>query len=529
MQQAVGNSSHGQYYIYSLVALLVFGIVRYIYQILDHPLRSVPGPFLARFTRFWEVQAVRKHDNPTFNIALHEQYGKASPRSICYHLWQECRAKTSLKNTGPIVRLAPNRYSINDGEAAKKILGHQNALNKSQFYHPFGQPDEYNLFSEPNISSHAKIRRPIAQLYSQSTLVSYEPFVDTCNTILLKRLEEYAKDGKALDVRELMQFYAFDVIGEITVGSRFGLMENGSDESGIVEALDQSMAYGAIIGLVPEWHWRIGMMMVKLRLKPNFRKILNFINFHLSNRVSGRTKPPEDRSDFLDKLLLLEQEGKATRFNTRDAISQNVAAGSDTTAISLCAIIAYMTMYPNTLAALRHELDEATAAGTLSDPATFQEAQKLPYLQAVIMEALRVHPAVGAPMIRVVGPQGLHIAGQFFPSGTEIGVNAWVVHNNKSIFGPDAHVFRPERWLTENKEERTVLDRNFLAFGAGPRTCIGRNISLLEMSKVIPQIVRKFDFEIVPNAKGEKYTWKTRWFAKPSFNAIVKRRAQKAD
>ncbi|KAG9189897.1 hypothetical protein G6011_06765 [Alternaria panax] len=184
--------------------------------------------------------------------------------------------------------------------------------------------------------------------------------------------------------------------------------------------------------------------MDKLQIKPSFRKILDFQTLHLDNRVSGRNKSPDDRSDFLDKLLPMEQEGKATRFHTRQAISQNIAAGSDTTAISLTTVIAYLTINSNTLAALRHELDEATASGSLSDPTIFQEAQKLPYLQAVIMEALRVHPAVGAPMTRIVGPQGLVIADQFFSPSTEVGVNAWVIHNNKPIFGPDAHIFRPE-------------------------------------------------------------------------------------
>ena len=82
------------------------------------------------------------------------------------------------------MRLAPNRYSINDGEAAKVILGHHKAMNKSNYYHPFGQPDIYNLFSEPSLDNHAKIRRPLAQLYSQTNLLSYEPSVDTCTSIL---------------------------------------------------------------------------------------------------------------------------------------------------------------------------------------------------------------------------------------------------------------------------------------------------------------------------------------------------------
>ncbi|KAJ8106217.1 hypothetical protein OPT61_g9684 [Boeremia exigua] len=498
--QQPASGTHTYYYIYGIAALSAFVLIRYLYYTLTSPLRDVPGPFLARFTRLWEIQAVRKHDNTTLNIELHEKYG-------------------------PVVRLAPNRYSINHSDAAKVILGHHNAMDKSNYYLPFGQPDESNVFSEPSLAAHTRLRRPMAQLYSQTNLLSYEPFIDTCNTILLKRLGEYAENGKTLDVRELMQFYAFDVIGEITVGSRFGLMEDDGDKSGIIAALDEGMEYASIIGLIPEWHWRIGMLADKLGIKPSFRRILSFVNQHIDSRVLGQTKSRPDRSDFLDKMLPLEQQGKATRVHTRQAAMQNIAAGSDTTAISLSAVIAYLTMHPHTLTTLRHELDAATTAGTLSNPATFQEAQKLPYLQAVIMESLRMHPAVGAPMTRIVGPAGLTLAGRFFPSGTEVGVNAWVIHNNTALFGHDARVFRPERWLTS---ERAQLERNFLAFGAGPRTCLGRNISLMEMSKVLPQIVRAFDFELVPDAEGSGFSWTTRWFAKPRLRAVVRRRVVKA-
>ncbi|KAF9696259.1 hypothetical protein EKO04_005773 [Ascochyta lentis] len=264
--------------------------------------------------------------------------------------------------------------------------------------------------------------------------------------------------------------------------------------------------------------------MPMLGFEPNVKKVLDFGNYHINNRASGRSQSPQDRSNFLDKMLPMEQTGKSSRSHTRHATVQNIAAGSDTTAISLTAIIAFLTMNPHTLTTLRKELDNATTSGALSDPAQFTEAQKLPYLQAVILEALRLHPAVGAPMTRVIGPQGAHLAGHYFPPGTKVGVNAWVLHHNPSIFGSDADLFRPERWLTANREERSVLDRNFLAFGSGPRTCIGKNISLLEMSKVVPQIVRKYDFEAVPNEVGEKYSWKTRWFSKPDFKAVVKRR-----
>ncbi|KAF2689030.1 pisatin demethylase [Lentithecium fluviatile CBS 122367] len=485
----------------AIAALVLLGLGSFTKGLLS-PLRTVPGPFLARFTRLWEIHAVRSRDFATYNIALHKKYGS-------------------------IVRLAPNRYSLNDADAGKWILGHKTGLDKSNFYYPFGFVDTPNLFSETSNATHAKLRRPIAQVYSTTNLLHYEPFVDTCTAILIKRLDEYAREGKQLPVRELMQYYAFDVIGAITTGSRFGLLEENGDKSGIIEALDEGLDYSAIVGLIPVVHWWISKVVDLLGIKLSFIRMIDFINLHLNNRVSGRSKSPLGCQDFVDKMLQSEQDGKATRTHTFIACAQNIAAGSDTTAISLSSVIAHLCIYPEAMTKLRQELDEARKDGRLSDPATFQEAQKLPYLQAVIYEALRVHPAVGVPLTRVVGKAGAHLAGQYFPPGTEVGVNAWVIHNNEHIFGPDASQFRPERWLSEDSAERAALERNFLSFGIGPRTCIGKNISLLEMLKVIPQIVMGFDFELQRDERsGERYTWRTSFFTKQSFCCLVRKRSR---
>ena len=98
------------------------------------------------------------------------------------------------------------------------------------------------------------------------------------------------------------------------------------------------------------------MMMDKLKLESSFEKIINFVNKHLNDRVSGRTKLPEDCSDFFEKMLPMEVEGKATRFHTLQAVAQTIVAGSDTTAISLSVIMAYLTMNPDTLTALHREV-----------------------------------------------------------------------------------------------------------------------------------------------------------------------------
>lgn len=77
-QQPLSNTPLGRYCIYGALALIAVGLTRYFYRNITSPLRDVPGPLLARFTRLWEVYAIRKYDNTALNIALHEKYGKTT-------------------------------------------------------------------------------------------------------------------------------------------------------------------------------------------------------------------------------------------------------------------------------------------------------------------------------------------------------------------------------------------------------------------------------------------------------------------
>ena len=102
---------------------------------------------------------------------------------------------------------------------------------------------------------------------------------------------------------------------------------------------------------------------------------------------------------------------------------------------------------PAIYAKLKGELDEATAGGKLSDMPQWSEAQALPYFQACLKEAMRLRPAVGLNICRLVPPGGAEIAGQFFPGGVRIALNGWALHRDKETFGHDPEVFRPERWI----------------------------------------------------------------------------------
>ncbi|GKT84297.1 pisatin demethylase [Colletotrichum tofieldiae] len=149
---------------------------------------------------------------------------------------------------------------------------------------------------------------------------------------------------------------------------------------------------------------------------------------------------------FLYKLLKIEATGQVDQDSVRDAVGSNIVAGSDTTGITLSAMLWYIYQNNTILVALRKEIDDLAARGLVSNPVTWKESQEMPYLQAVIMETLRMHPAVSVPLPRVIPKGGVELSGVFFPENTVVGCSAWALHYNPNITAAP-EVFRPERWL----------------------------------------------------------------------------------
>ena len=74
-------------------------------------------------------------------------------------------------------------------------------------------------------------------------------------------------------------------------------------------------------------------------------------------------------------------------------------------------------------------------------------------------EAMRCHPGVSFPLERIVPDGGVDLCGAHLQPGTIVGINAAVLHREKSIFGEDAAQFRPERWTECNDEHGKFMDR----------------------------------------------------------------------
>ncbi|KAK4937742.1 hypothetical protein LTR10_021687 [Elasticomyces elasticus] len=369
-----------------------------------------------------------------------------------------------------------------------------------------------NLFSTRNDELHANMKRPVAHIYSMSSMVTFEPYVDHCSKLFFSRLDElYVSTGDDCDLGEWLQWYAMDVIAELTFGKMFGCLAVGGDVGDLIKTLAQFEQYAAVIGQVPYLHKLLLGNPILPYLVPKLEDINQVLKFSL-DRIRERNSDKESRhEDFLSKLYTAKADGKMSEADTVRHSSANVFAGSDTTAVALRATIDGLLLRPECYRKLQAEIDRKREQGELSSPVKYSEAQQMPYLQAVLKEAMRWHPSVAMLLERHVPKGGTILCGIPIPANTIVGVNPWVVQRDRTIFGDDAHVFRPERWLEADTERFKIMDRAFLAFGGGSHTCIGRNISMMEMSKIIPSLLLEYDITRAdPNARIRTVNY---WFA----------------
>jgi len=137
-----------------------------------------------------------------------------------------------------------------------------------------------------------------------------------------------------------------------------------------------------------------------------------------------------------------------------------------------------MWLFISRYATLRRELlDLKTSSdGKIND-------QSLPYLQSVVKEGLRLSMPSPARLPRIVSASGLTVQGYHLPPGTNVGLGALQLHLNPDVFSQPEQ-FLPERWENPTPEMR----RDWVPFGMGVRSCIGRglsNVVILEVMKAV--------------------------------------------
>ncbi|KAF2149936.1 cytochrome P450 oxidoreductase [Myriangium duriaei CBS 260.36] len=456
-------------------------------------LNKYPGPAVAAYTNWWRFADAWGRKVERTHIDLHRRYGD-------------------------IVRLGPNVLSFADPKAIKTIYGLNKGMTKSAFY-PIQQAVAkgrrlQSLFSTTDESYHAKYRRCVNNAFAMSSLVSYEPLVDSTTAVYIQKTKQFYVDNPtSCNFSTWLQYFAFDVIGELTWSKRLGYIERNEDVDGVVGFIGNFLSYASVIGQMPwiDLFWKKNPVKLQLERWGISKSVFPVTKFALDRageragemekiKETGIVEEKEGRGvDLLAKFQTAQHDHPEfmTDAQVLASCTSMIFAGSETTAISLSSVFYHLLKHPRVYAKLMQELDENASNGVIADRDNHQvswaEAQKLPYLDAVIQESFRMHPAAGLILERITPPQGITICGEFVPGGVIVGCNAWVLHRRPEIFGEDVDSFRPERWLEASPSQLKEMKATMFQFGAGPRTCIGKNISLLEIYKLVPTFLRNFE------------------------------------
>lgn len=199
----------------------------------------------------------------------------------------------------------------------------------------------------------------------------------------------------------------------------------------------------------------------------------------------------DSRNDLLSLLMgALDEDGShMTPRQLRDETMTLFLAGHETTALTLAWTWYLLSQNPVAEARLHEEL-----RGVLGGrPPEVADLERMPYLQAVVQEVLRLYPPAYILARTSIAP--CRIAGYDFPTGTTILMSQWVTHHDPRYYEkPDA--FLPERWL-QGLADRLPAGAYF-PFGDGPRRCIGQGFALLEAALVLGTIAQQFRMRLVP-------------------------------
>lgn len=202
----------------------------------------------------------------------------------------------------------------------------------------------------------------------------------------------------------------------------------------------------------------------------------------------------------LDKYVQLKETypGMVNDQQIVNWLMLSILAGGDTSSATMRAILYYLAKSPSSSSKLTAELENAC----LPTPAPWKLIRELPYLDAVIREAMRINPGIAMIFERVVPVGGFTLPdGRYLPAGTKIGINPAVTNRDYGVFGSDADEFNPDRWFQDGDESaghfearsKRMKDTVDFVFGGGGRVCMGRYLAMLEIKKLIATLYSLFD------------------------------------
>ncbi|KAJ5598078.1 elymoclavine monooxygenase [Penicillium hordei] len=450
--------------------ILVFGLsIIVLRRLCFHSLARIPGPRLAALTDLYAFY---------FNFIRGDGYSKR---------FQELHAKYN----SPIIRIGPNHVHLNDPEFFEEVfcVGSKYAKDPS-FYQHFG-----GLDSMVDPQDYRTYRSHIAPLYSARSADELAPSVLNELQEIAARLRRHLSMDEPVNILQVFRTLSADIVLRILFSQDVNLFDCETYHPFLV-ALDTVMnktwliltypAAASLLGLVPGSSYRA--------FGSAFETFTKYCEEWAANdvRLAKQGDQPQRDSHMKRYAQIDPADKKKVRavLHPLKDIFNFIAGGSDTTAYSTTCAVHYLLTSPEALSKLQAELDEA--APFIRDHFDHNKIATLPYLGAVVKEALRLSSPVPGCLPRLVPEPGTKCGTIFLPPGTTVSVSLLSIQQNEHIFR-DPQAFLPERWLGEDAAATRKWN---VAFSRGPRQCIGVNIAYLELHACLAYLFSHFEFAL---------------------------------
>ncbi|KAJ4813742.1 hypothetical protein LUZ62_026308 [Rhynchospora pubera] len=317
---------------------------------------------------------------------------------------------------------------------------------------------------------------------------------------LLPFLSETVERSLVIDLQDMFSRLSFDMTCILAFGTDLGSLSTDFPAVPFAQAVDDATATIFFRISRPSAWWKLLKFLqfgqekrtAKSRVVGE-RFIAEVIEKRKREMIEGRHACP----DLLGSYLCDENIPNSNKF-LRDSVVNFLVAGRDTNSSGLSWFFWALSQNQKTEEKILHELSSVHHSTTLEGMAIFdqEELENLVYFKAALLETLRLFPPVPFNFKSVLKPDILPSGSGVTPD-MKIIPSAYAMGRMETIWGKDCMEFKPERWISESGTLRHVPSHKFLAFNAGPRTCLGKSMALTQMKMVAAAMVYNFCFQVV--------------------------------
>ncbi|KAK3998181.1 Pisatin demethylase [Cladorrhinum sp. PSN332] len=457
----------------ALVVLLAL-LLRIVYNLYLHPLSKFPGPwYAASFSLPSAILSVLDRE-PDWLLHVARKYGKGDLP----------------------IRIAPSLLLFPKPAALKDIYWDPKNNTKGGLYGT-GALAATHLFTILNGEEHRVLRKALGGAQWG-----------------LGAVKTLSAKGEPINMADKLAQSAADVMTMVSFSEPWGFVGNSRDERQLIQSFREGLRF---FGFAGRFRW-FREVVLKSPLAPCFlpkmsdKKGNGYLALQADLQVREWEKMikefgynnMQEYPDYLQHTLQarLPSGEPLSLAQKRDHVTLLIQGGADSTGTALGSMIRFLLLNPICLSKARAEIVTADSAGLLSHPVKFEETRsRLPYFVACIKESLRLNPPGTSLYPRAAGKGGTIINGVYIPEGTEMTTNAIVVGRDKVLHAPDPEAYRPERWV-EGEKRVAELEAGSFVWGMGARACLGKDVAVMELYKLLPEVVRRFDMELVDEGRS---------------------------